>query len=205
MPVIEHYRKICQGKTAFAFVGGSRSHHYMHLLRDLGMEVVVAGYEFAHRDDYEGRQVIPSIKTDADSKNIPELHLSPDEEKFQEAHIHLNMSKEKFDELNKKVPLNFYEGMQPDMKDGEIMIDDCNHHELEKMVRTLHPDLVFAGVRDKYFVQKLGVPAKQMHSYDYSGPYAGFNGAMNFARDITNAMTTPAWKLVTAPWEKQTQ
>jgi len=205
MPVIEQYRKICEGKTAFTFVGGSRSHHYMHLLRDLGMEVVVAGYEFAHRDDYEGRQVIPSIKVDADSKNIPELHLTPDAEKFQEAHVHLNMSKEKYEDINKKVQLGYYEGMIPDMKDGEVMIDDCNHHELEKMIKVLKPDLVFAGVRDKYYVQKLGVPAKQLHSYDYSGPYAGYDGAINFARDITNAMTTPVWKLVTAPWEKQIQ
>ena len=177
----------------------------MHLLRDLGMEVVVAGYEFAHRDDYEGRQVIPSIKTDADSKNIPELHLSPEPEKFQDAHVHLNMSKEKFEEMSKKVPLSYYEGMEPDMKDGEVMIDDCNHHELEKMMKDLKPDIVFAGVRDKYFAQKLGVPGKQLHSYDYSGPYAGYNGALNFARDVANAITTPAWKLVTAPWEKQTK
>jgi len=203
MPVIEQYRKICQGKTAFAFVGGSRSHHYMHLLRDLSMEIVVAGYEFAHRDDYEGRDVIPTIKTDADSKNIPELHLQPDEEKFHDAHVHLNMSKEKFDELTKKVQLSSYDGMYPDMKDGQVMIDDCNHHELEKMVQQIHPDLIFSGVRDKYIAQKLGVPGKQMHSYDYSGPYAGFNGAMNFARDVANALTTPAWKLITAPWEKQ--
>ncbi len=159
--------------------------------------------EFAHRDDYEGREVIPTIKTDADSKNIPELHLKPDEEKYQDAHVHLNMSKEKFDEMTKKVPLNYYEGMYPDMKDGQIMIDDCNHQELEKMVHAIHPDLIFSGVRDKYIAQKLGVPGKQMHSYDYSGPYAGFNGAMNFARDVANALTTPAWKLITAPWEKQ--
>lgn len=70
-PELERYRSICKGKTAFTFVGGSRSHHYQYLLKDLGMEVVVAGYEFAHRDDYEGRDVIPTIKSDADSKNIP--------------------------------------------------------------------------------------------------------------------------------------
>lgn len=203
MPVIEQYRKICEGKTAFAFVGGSRSHHYMHLLRDLGMEIVVAGYEFAHRDDYEGREVIPTIKTDADSKNIPELHLTADAEKYQDAHVHLNMSKEKFDEISTKVQLSSYEGMYSDMKDGQVMIDDCNHYELEQMVHEIHPDLIFSGVRDKYIAQKLGVPGKQMHSYDYSGPYAGFNGAMNFARDVANALTTPAWKLITAPWEKQ--
>jgi len=200
-PVIEHYRKICEGKTAFAFVGGSRSHHYQHLLRDLGIEVVVAGYEFAHRDDYEGREVIPSIKSDADSKNIPELHVEPDEELYEEAHVHLNMSKEKYEEVCSKVQLSYYEGMYPEMKDGYVMIDDCNHHEAEQMLQALKPDIVFTGVRDKYITHKMGVPAKQLHSYDYSGPYAGFNGAIIFAQDVANALTTPAWKLVTPPWK----
>lgn len=203
-PVMEHYRKLLQGKTAFGFVGGSRSHHYQYLLRDLGMEMIVAGYEFAHRDDYEGRQVIPTIKSDADSKNIPELHLEPDKELYQEANVYLNMSKEQFEELKKKVPLSHYEGMNPSMKEGEVIIDDINHHEFEKLVRELKPDLILTGVRDKYIAHKLGVPSRQLHSYDYTGPYAGFNGAMTFAKEVANAVSTPAWKLVTAPWEEQT-
>ncbi len=205
LPVIEHYRKICSGKKAFAFVGGSRSHHYQYLLKDLGMQVVVAGYEFAHRDDYEGRQVIPNIKTDADSKNIPELDIKPDPELFKEAHEHLNLTKEKFDEVCSNVQLGNYEGMYPDMNPGNIMIDDCNHWEAEQLIKDLKPDLFFAGVRDKYIAQKMGVPAKQLHSYDYSGPYAGFNGAMNFARDVANCLTTPAWKFITPPWEQEPQ
>jgi biopolymer transport protein ExbD len=36
----------------------------------------VALFEFAHRDDYESRRVIPSIKVDADSRNIEELPQS---------------------------------------------------------------------------------------------------------------------------------
>ena len=204
-PKLEMYRKICTGKTAFAFVGGSRSHHYQYLLRDLGMEVIVAGYEFAHRDDYEGRQVIPTIKSDADTKNIPELHLLPDPERYKDANVYLHMSKEKFEELNKDVQLSYYEGMFPVMKAGQVMIDDCNHHEAETLVRRLKPDLFFSGVRDKYIVQKLGIPAKQLHSYDYSGPYAGFTGAVIFARDVANALTTPAWKMITPPWEQITE
>jgi nitrogenase molybdenum-iron protein alpha chain len=202
-PVLDQYRKVLQGKTAFAIVGGSRSHHYQYLLRDLGMEMIIAGYEFAHRDDYEGRQVIPTIKTDADSKNIPELHLVPDEKMYKEAHVHLNMSKEKFDELKAKVPLNYYEGIYPNMKSGQIIIDDANHHEVEVLIQTAKPDLFLSGVRDKYIVHKMGVASKQLHAYDYSGPYAGYNGAINFARDVVNAMTTPAWKLITPPWEKE--
>ncbi len=204
-PVIDQYRKICEGKTAFAFVGGSRSHHYQHILKDLGMEVVVAGYEFAHRDDYEGREVIPNIKGDADSKNIPDYEVEPDEELFEEAHVHLNISKEKYDEICKEIKLGYYEGMYPDMKEGHILIDDCNHYETEELIKALKPDLIFTGVRDKYIAHKMGIPAKQLHSYDYSGPYAGFNGAINFARDVANALTTPVWKLVSAPWEKETK
>jgi nitrogenase molybdenum-iron protein alpha chain len=202
--VLEQYRKICTGKTAFAFVGGSRSHHYQYLLRDLGMEIVVAGYEFAHRDDYEGRQVIPTIKSDADSKNIPELHLAPDPERYREAHEYLDLTKEQFEALKKDVPLSYYEGMYPDMQPGELMIDDANHHEVEELVAKYKPDLIFSGVRDKYIAHKLGVASKQLHSYDYAGPYAGYNGAINFARDVANALSTPAWKLITPPWEKET-
>ena len=33
------------------------------ILSDLGVETIVSGYEFAHRDDYEGREVIPRYKT----------------------------------------------------------------------------------------------------------------------------------------------
>ena len=48
------------GKKVMLFVGGSRAHHYQELFREMGMEILSAGYEFAHRDDYEGRKVLPS-------------------------------------------------------------------------------------------------------------------------------------------------
>ena len=57
------------------FVGGSRAHHYQELFKEIGMKTVAAGYEFAHRDDYEGRAVIPDIKVDADSRNIEEIKV----------------------------------------------------------------------------------------------------------------------------------
>jgi nitrogenase molybdenum-iron protein alpha chain len=202
LAAMEQYRKICTGRTAFALNGGSRSHHYQYLLRDLGMKVVVAGYEFAHRDDYEGRQVIPTIKTDSDSKNIPELHVEPDEKMYREAHTHLNISKERYEALKKEIPLSYYEGMYPSMKGGNIMIDDCNHHEFEELVAQFKPDLVLSGVRDKYIAHKLGVASKQLHAYDYSGPFAGYNGALTFAQDVANALMTPAWRLIIPPWEK---
>ncbi len=198
MPGLEEYRKICKGKTAALYVGGSRAHHYQTLLKDLGMETIVAGYEFAHRDDYEGREVIPSIKIDADSKNIENLEFEPDPEKFR-----ITIPKERYEMLSKELPLNYYEGMIRDMKDGSVVIDDLNHFETEELLKSIKPDVFCSGIKDKYISHKAGVFSKQLHSYDYSGPYAGYKGALNFARDIALGISTPVWKLVTPPWKTQ--
>lgn len=198
MPVIDQYRKVCEGKTAFCFVGGSRGHHYQGLYAELGIETVLAGYEFAHRDDYEGRHVIPTIKTDADSKNIPELHVSKDERRFK-----VKLTPEKMAELKKSVPLSTYVGMNFEMKDGSIIVDDLNHYETEEFIKLLKPDIFSSGIKDKYVIQKMGIPSKQLHSYDYSGPYAGYNGAVNFARDIAMSFATPTWNFITPPWKDQ--
>ena len=83
MPAVEAVRNEVlprtAGKTAMLFVGGSRAHHYQDLFAEMGMKTVSAGYEFAHRDDYEGREVIPFLKVDADSRNIEELEVEKDE------------------------------------------------------------------------------------------------------------------------------
>lgn len=194
-PLLEPYQRICSGKTAFCFVGGSRGHHYQGLYEELGIETILAGYEFAHRDDYEGRQVIPDIKSDADSKNIPELRIEPDPERFR-----IKMSPEKLEELKAKIPLGYYDGLNPHMKEGSIIVDDLNHFETEEFIRILQPDIFSSGIKDKYSVQKMGIPSKQLHNYDYSGPYAGFEGAVNFARDISMCFTTPAWNYLVPPW-----
>lgn len=197
-PMIDQYRKVCEGKTAFCFVGGSRGHHYQGMYRELGIETVLAGYEFAHRDDYEGRHVIPTIKPDADSKNIPELHVSRDEKRFR-----VKVSPEKLEELKRKIPLSEYKGMNFEMQDGYVIVDDLNHYETEEFIKLLKPDIFSSGIKDKYVVQKMGIPAKQLHSYDYSGPYAGFNGALNFARDIAMSFATPTWNFIVPPWQDQ--
>jgi len=197
-PVMEQYKKICNGKTAFCFVGGSRGHHYQNLFAELGIETVLAGYEFAHRDDYEGREVIPTIKTDADSKNIPELTVTADENRFR-----LKLSPEKLEELKAKIPLGDYKGMRVEMKDGSVIVDDLNHYETEEFIKLLKPDIFASGIKDKYVIQKMGIPAKQLHSYDYSGPYAGFNGAIKFAEDISMGFASPTWNFITPPWKDQ--
>ncbi|MBX4267725.1 nitrogenase molybdenum-iron protein alpha chain [Clostridium estertheticum] len=193
---MQYYKTRLEGKTAFLYVGGSRSHHYQTLLHDLGIETVVSGYEFAHRDDYEGRQVIPDIKLDADSKNIEHLTVEKDEKKYRTI-----ISPERYEKLKNEIPLAKYDGLIKDMKKDAVIIDDLNHFETEQLIKHLKPDMFFSGIKDKYVVQKMGVTSKQLHSYDYSGPYAGFRGAVVFARELTSGVHTPAWRYVTPPWK----
>jgi nitrogenase molybdenum-iron protein alpha chain len=200
-PVREEIKAKHQGKKAALFVGGSRAHHYQDLFRDLGMEIVSAGYEFAHRDDYEGRKVLPTIKVDADSRNIEELHVEPDPERFKPS-----KTPEQIEAL-KAGGFSFkdYEGMMAEMKKNTLVIDDISHHELEKLIEIYKPDIIGSGIKDKFVIEKMGVPCKQLHSYDYSGPYAAFGGAINFYREVDRMLTTKVWKYITPPWEKAPQ
>lgn len=192
---MKKYYEMCKGKTAILFVGGSRAHHYQGLLREMGIETVAAGYEFAHRDDYEGRDIIPDIKLDADSRNIEELKVERDDKKFK-----LRMSVEQYEKMKDEISLSKYDGLIKEMKDGTILIDDLNHYETEMVIKILKPSFFGSGIKDKYIIQKMGVYSKQMHSYDYSGPYAGYIGAMNFMRDVAAGIFTPAWSFVKPPW-----
>ena len=191
-----------EGKTTMIFVGGSRSHHYQELFKELGMEVIAAGYEFGHRDDYEGRRVLDTIKVDADSRNIEDIHVDPDETRFNP-----RKSEEQLQALEDSGSVIFkkYDGMMPDMKDDAIVIDDPSQYETEKLIEIMKPDLFCAGIKEKFTVQKTGIPLKQLHSYDYGGPYAGFKGAINFYTEIDRLVNSRVWNLIKAPWQDTPQ
>jgi nitrogenase molybdenum-iron protein alpha chain len=197
-PVRDEVQQRTQGKTAMLFVGGSRAHHYQELFKEIGMKVIGAGYEFAHRDDYEGRDVLPTIKVDADSRNIEELHVQPSPDEYR--------PRKSLEDMARLAANGFtfkdYDGMMPEMEKGALVIDDINHYETEILLEKYKPDIFCAGIKEKYVIQKMGIPLKQLHSYDYGGPYAGFTGAVNFWKDIDRMLNSKAWKLITPPWEK---
>ncbi len=86
------------------------------------------------------------------------------------------------------------------VKDGTLIYDDVTGYEFEKFVEKVQPDLVGSGIKEKYVFQKMGVPFRQMHSWDYSGPYHGYDGFAIFARDMDMAINSPVWGLTKAPW-----
>ena len=187
------------GKTAMIFVGGSRAHHYQELFNEMGMKTISAGYEFGHRDDYEGRHVIPTLKVDADSRNIEEIHVEADPELYNPRKTPEEIAALEKDGLEFKA----YEGLNPDMETNTVIIDDLNQYEAEKLVELMKPDLFCAGIKEKYSIQKLGVPMKQLHSYDSGGPYAGFQGAVNFYKEIDRLVNSKIWSYMKAPWQEK--
>lgn len=202
MPAVEAVRKEvlprCVGKTAMLFVGGSRAHHYQALFTEIGMITVAAGYEFGHRDDYEGRRILPTIKVDADTKNIEELDVRADETRYRP-----RKTEEELAALTATSEMEFedYIGMMPEMEAGRLVIDDISHYETERLLEIYKPSIFCAGIKEKFVVEKMGIPCKQLHSYDYGGPYAGFSGAINFYRDIDRMVNMHIWSLARAPWE----
>ncbi|MBN2419269.1 MAG: nitrogenase molybdenum-iron protein alpha chain [Deltaproteobacteria bacterium] len=202
MPEVEkvaaEVRTRTEGKLAMIFVGGSRAHHYQELFRDIGMTTMAAGYEFAHRDDYEGRQVLPDVKVDADSRNIEELEVEADPKRFRPRKSAAEMEKLEREGLNFKD----YKGMMLEMNDNAFVVDDISQFETETLIEKYKPAVFCAGIKEKYAIQKKGVPMKQLHSYDSGGPYAGFKGAINFYREIDRMVNSKVWSYVKPPWKK---
>jgi nitrogenase molybdenum-iron protein alpha chain len=93
-----------------------------------------------------------------------------------------------------------YKRTLPQIGEGTVIYDDVTQFELDELVKHIQPDLVGAGIKEKYVFQKMGVPFRQMHSWDYSGPYHGYDGFPIFARDMDMAINSPTWNLVKDPF-----
>jgi nitrogenase molybdenum-iron protein alpha chain len=89
-----------------------------------------------------------------------------------------------------------YKRTYPEVKEGTVIYDDATPYELEELAKRIRPDLVGSGIKEKYAYHKLGVPFRQMHSWDYSGPYHGFDGFPIFARDMDMTVNSPTWGLI---------
>lgn len=94
-----------------------------------------------------------------------------------------------------------YKRTKEELSGTTLIYDDTNEYELEQFVKKLKPDLVASGVKEKYVFQKMGLPFRQMHSWDYSGPYHGYDAFAIFAKDMDLAMNSPVWAHTKAPWE----
>jgi nitrogenase molybdenum-iron protein alpha chain len=95
-----------------------------------------------------------------------------------------------------------YDRTIQDMGNATLIYDDVTGYEFEEFVKKVKPDLIGSGIKEKYIFQKMGIPFRQMHSWDYSGPYHGYDGFAIFARDMDMTLNNPCWDKMQAPWLK---
>lgn len=78
---------------------------------------------------------------------------------------------------------------------GTIILDDANPAELERFMLTQGADLLVGGVKERPLAYKLGI-AFVDHNHDRKHPLAGFEGAVNFAREVYTTICSPVWNAV---------
>ncbi len=98
-----------------------------------------------------------------------------------------------------------YDRTFKELQEGALIYDDATSFELEAFAERLKPDLIGSGIKEKFVFHKMGIPFRQLHSWDYSGPYHAYDGFAIFARDMDMAINNPCWGKITAPWKKKAQ
>lgn len=86
-----------------------------------------------------------------------------------------------------------YEMIKGMTEEGTVIIDDANPAELEKLIKSLKADILVGGVKERPLAYKLGV-AFCDHNHERKIPLCGFEGAVNFAREIDSSINSPVWK-----------
>jgi len=78
--------------------------------------------------------------------------------------------------------------------DGTILVDDTNPVELSRFIQEQRVDLFIGGVKERPIAYKLGVGFCD-HNHERKEALAGFDGMLNFAREVHGSVMSPVWKL----------
>jgi len=88
-----------------------------------------------------------------------------------------------------------YEELEAITDDGTIIVDDSNPLELATFMKEKDVDLFVGGVKERPIAYKLGV-AFCDHNHERKEMLAGFQGMLNFAREVYGSVMSPVWRFV---------
>ena len=88
-----------------------------------------------------------------------------------------------------------YELLRELCDEGTILVDDTNPLELSRFVQEKEVDLFIGGVKERPIAYKLGIGFCD-HNHERKVALAGFEGMLNFAREVHASVMSPVWKLV---------
>lgn len=86
-----------------------------------------------------------------------------------------------------------YEVIRSIAEPGTVILDDANPSELEKFMKEQGADILVGGVKERPLAYKLGV-AFCDHNHERKHPLCGFEGAVNFAKELDMTINSPVWK-----------
>lgn len=86
-----------------------------------------------------------------------------------------------------------YEIIESIVDDNAVIIDDANPAELEKFIKEKRADILVGGVKERPLAYKLGV-AFCDHNHERKHPLCGFDGVVNFTKEINDSINHPVWK-----------
>jgi nitrogenase molybdenum-cofactor synthesis protein NifE len=73
-----------------------------------------------------------------------------------------------------------------------IILDDANPAELEKFIKEKKADILVGGVKERPLAYKLGI-AFCDHNHERKHPLCGFDGVVNFTKEINLSINNPVW------------
>jgi len=88
-----------------------------------------------------------------------------------------------------------YEELQEITDQGTIIVDDSNPLELSAFLKEKEVDIFVGGVKERPIAYKLGV-AFCDHNHERKEMLAGFEGMLNFAKEVYGSVMSPVWKFV---------
>jgi nitrogenase molybdenum-cofactor synthesis protein NifE len=77
--------------------------------------------------------------------------------------------------------------------EGTVILDDSNPLELSKFILEKEADLFIGGVKERPISYKLGIGFCD-HNHERKTPLAGYEGMLNFAKEVYSSVTSPVWK-----------
>jgi nitrogenase molybdenum-cofactor synthesis protein NifE len=78
---------------------------------------------------------------------------------------------------------------------GTIIVDDTNPLELSSFLQEQHVDIFVGGVKERPIAYKLGVGFCD-HNHERKIALAGFQGMLNFAKEVYSSVMSPVWRFV---------
>ncbi|WP_028573637.1 nitrogenase iron-molybdenum cofactor biosynthesis protein NifE [Desulfonatronovibrio hydrogenovorans] len=78
---------------------------------------------------------------------------------------------------------------------GTVIVDDSNPSELAHFIKERDVDIFVGGVKERPIAYKLGVGFCD-HNHERKKALEGFQGMLNFAREVHSTVMSPVWRFV---------